>query len=395
MRWLARGSRVVVFAGGLLASGIDWSAAAPPVAPAVESLTWEAKDGTLTLFLRTGTPVPPFVCRWPGADASEVMIEIPGMGHRLQPRYAVDSPLVMDVSVDGAPGTRVRVALRNGSLTSVEQVSHGLILRIAEGSPRTVSSAWSALEEYRVGPGDKLEINVLGHEDMNKVVEVRGDGTINYPLLGDLPVAGKTVSEIDDALSGRLAKDFLVDPQVSVDVREYQSQWVTVMGEVRTPGRYVLKRNMRLVDLLAEAGGASKEAGREIRITRRADEKGGTRLVTVSREQLLNANDPAANIVLVHGDIVAVAEQEVFYIRGEVAKPGSYYLADGMTLMKAITVAGGLSPFANRKEIQILRAGPGGISKRTVVSLKAIEDGKKGDVPLLPNDSVIVPRRIF
>jgi polysaccharide export outer membrane protein len=274
-------------------------------------------------------------------------------------------------------------------------VGHGLILRIEAAKPGGPRSSWSSLEEYRVGPGDKLEISVFGHSDLDKIVEVRGDGTINYPLLGDLPVAGKSVSEIDDDLTRRLARDFLVDPQISVDVREYQSQWVTVMGEIRTPGRYVLKRNMRLVDLLAEAGGPTKEAGREIRITRRADDRGGTQTLAVNREQLLQASDPASNIVLAHGDIVAVASQELFYIRGEVTRPGPYFLADGMTVLKAISVAGGLTPFANRKEIELLRAGPRGVNEKVTVNLKAIEDGKKPDVTLLPNDTVIVPRRIF
>jgi polysaccharide export outer membrane protein len=397
--------RIVLVLSVLL--GCAWSAVpaqgAKPestaATPVVESLTWDNSAGTLTIFVKTGAPVPPFTCRWPGGSTREVVVEVPGATHRLQSRYTIDSSLVGSVAVEATTasptGTRVRVSLRDGVLQAVDQVSHGVVLRIEAGEPGAPQSSWSSLEEYRVGPGDKIEISVFGHPDLNKIVEVRGDGSINYPLLGDLPVAGKTVSEIDADLTRRLAKDFLVDPQISVDVREYQSQWVTVMGEVRTPGRYVLKRNMRLVDLLAEAGGATKEAGREIRVTRRADDRGGTRLLTVSREQLLSANDPSANIVLAHGDIVAVAEQEVFYIRGEIAKPGSYYLADGMTIMKAVAVAGGLSQFANRKDIELLRAGPGGVSKKVIVNLKAIEDGKKQDIPLLPNDTVIVPRRIF
>jgi polysaccharide export outer membrane protein len=246
-----------------------------------------------------------------------------------------------------------------------------------------------------VGIGDKLEITVFAHEDMSKVAEVRSDGTINYPLIGVLAVAGKTPVEIDAEITRLLGKDFLVDPQVSVEVRDYQSQWVTIMGEIKQPGRYVLKRNMRLVDLLAEAGGPTKEAGDKILVTGRQEENGSPRSRALDLEKLLNGDNPGENVLLAHGDIVTLGEKNVFYIRGEVARPDSYFLHKGMTVLKAISVAGGLSQFANRKDIELLRSGRNGVQEKITINLKAIEEGKKQDVPLLPNDTIIVPRRIF
>jgi polysaccharide export outer membrane protein len=97
----------------------------------------------------------------------------------------------------------------------------------------------------------------------------------------------------------------------------------------------------------------------------------------------------------VHGDIITVPEKEAFYIRGEVARPGSYFLERGMTVMQAIAVAGGLGQFANRKSIELLRSPRGVKPEKITINLKAIEDGKRADVPIQPNDLIIVPRRIF
>jgi polysaccharide export outer membrane protein len=390
---LARALPVLFVLGG------EVGAAEPEAAgPLVESLSFDAAGGGLVLYVKTSTPVPRFVCRMPTPLSPDVVVELPEAASRLQGKYVFDSPLVgeavVEAGLNGATGVRIRFPLRQAVFSGIEQVGHGLLLRFDRGAPPGGGGS-ASLQEYRVGPGDKIEINIFGHEDLNKVVEVRGDGTINYPLIGDLKVAGRSVSEIDDEMTRILAKDYLVDPQVSVDVREYQSQWVTIIGQVRTPGRYVLKRNMRLIDLLAEAGGATREAGTDILITRRHEGGQESRQIAVSRERLLSRDNDEANMVLAHGDIVTVTEQEVFYIRGEVGKPGPYYLQEGMTVLKAISVAGGLTQFANRKDIELLRAGPTGVSEKVIVNLKAIEDGKKPDVPIRPNDTIIVPRRIF
>jgi polysaccharide export outer membrane protein len=117
--------------------------------------------------------------------------------------------------------------------------------------------------------------------------------------------------------------------------------------------------------------------------------------MALDRVKLLSGDSQEANVLLSHGDIVALPEKRVFYIRGEIARPASYFLEKGMTVMKAITVAGGLSQFANRKEIELLRSRADGVQEKIKINLKAIEDGKRQDVPVLPNDLIIVPRRIF
>ena len=390
-----RGAVSTLLAGSLLSS----AAGAADAAPAVESLSFEARADAVVIHLKTTVPVPPFTCRLTTAGFSEAVVEIPGAVSRLQPRYAQDSLLVPEVRVEpavgGGPGVKVRVGLGTAVLMGVEQAGSGIILRFGPRPAATGQPTATAGSEYRVGIGDRLEISVFAHDDMSKVAEVRSDGTINYPLIGVLAVAGKTPVEIDVEITRLLGKDYLVDPQVSVEVHDYQSQWVTIMGEIKQPGRYVLKRNMRLVDLLAEAGGPTKEAGDEILVTGRQDENGSPRNRALDLERLLGGDDPAENVLLAHGDIVTLGEKQVFYIRGEVARPASYFLDKGMTVLKAISVAGGLSQFANRKGIELLRSGKNGVQEKLTINLKAIEEGKRQDVPLLPNDTIIVPRRIF
>lgn len=112
-------------------------------------------------------------------------------------------------------------------------------------------------------------------------------------------------------------------------------------------------------------------------------------------DDLLNANSQAANMPLRHGDVVSIGERAVFYIRGEVNRPSAFVLERGMTVMRAVAVAGGLTQFANRKEVQLVRSHEGGALENIAVNLKAIEDGKTADVALLADDVIIVPRRIF
>ena len=362
-----------------------------PVATTLEGVSFKEADDGGVLQVQIAGPLPAFSCTVPAPGTRDLVIELAGTGTRLPDRLDLKNAVVPEAVIErgasGASGVRVRLAIERGFLARIEQSEHGLILRFARSSPLEMT-------EYRVGVGDKLEINVFGHEDLSKVVEVRADGSINYPLIGDLRVAGKTVAEIDGEVTRILGKDYLVDPQVSVDVREYQSQWVTIIGEVRTPGKYVLRRNMRVIDVLAEAGGASKEAGSQILITRQSED-GAPRQIVVDRDRLLSQNNQDSNILLQHGDILAVGEKEVFYIRGEVTKPGAYLLESGMTVLKAISLAGGFTQFANRKQVDVLRAGGSGVQSKSRVNVKAIEDGKKEDPPIRPNDTIIVPRRIF
>jgi len=107
---------------------------------------------------------------------------------------------------------------------------------------------------YKIGPLDVLDISVFKVPDLNKQVQVAEDGTINYPLIGDVPAAGKTAHELEQALTKKLGAKYLKDPQVTVLVKEFNSQRVTVSGAVKTSGVYALKGNSSLMQVIAMAG---------------------------------------------------------------------------------------------------------------------------------------------
>jgi polysaccharide export outer membrane protein len=373
-----------------------WSLAAQGASDRALSgqVVFETRPDGVTVVVMTGSPVPAFTVSVGKEDDPEITIAFPQTSLGASPDPASPSPFLESVKVSTAEGQRgsvIRLRPRLARFAGVEQRGDSVALRVvADDLADREGDA-----DYHVGIGDKIDISVFGHEDLAKTLEVRTDGTISMPLLGDVPVAGKTIGEIDIELTRRLGTDFLVDPEVSVDVREYKSQWVTLMGEVRTPGRYVLRRNMRMIDLLAEAGGPTKDAGAEVVLTRHSAKGADTHQITLALDDILSPGKTDANVILHHGDIVTLNSREAFYIRGEVTRPGPYYIDRGMTILKAISVAGGLTQYGNRKEVQLLRSGTGTIQQKTVVNLKAIEDGHKEDIPLLPNDIIIVPRRIF
>ena len=390
--------RGVVLSGLFLAIGTCASWGAEPQAPSheVQGLQFVLSSGGLAVQIRTSLPVPPFRCVVGDASPREVILEVPGAANRMESRYDLDGHLVQEARVEagvGASGVRIRFLLGEGSLSGVEQTSQGLVIHFARPDP--VDSPTSDAGEYRIGIGDKLEISVFGHDDLSRTVDVRADGSISYPLIGDLKVIGLAPSEVDAEITRALGKDFLVDPEVNVELKESQSRWVTILGEVRNPGRFLLKRNMHVIDLIGEAGGPTKDAGSSVTITHRDQSGADSRQIVVERERLFASDNQDVNLTLVPGDIVTVGEKDVFYIRGEVAKPGPYFLEKDMTILKAVTFAGGFSQFANRKDVVLLRTEGNRAQKKVTVNLKAIEDGKAPDVSLKSNDLIIVPRRVF
>ena len=128
--------------------------------------------------------------------------------------------------------------------------------------------ARGAAQEYRVGPKDVLKVTVWGHDDLSRLVVVGADGTFQFPLVGDVRVAGLTPGGIEGLLRDLLGKDYLVNPQVSVSVQEYRSQRVFVLGEVEKPGTYAMTGLTTLLDALSQAGGPGKNAGRQVVVVR-------------------------------------------------------------------------------------------------------------------------------
>ena len=253
--------------------------------------------------------------------------------------------------------------------------------------------------DYQVGPGDVLEIAVYGNDDLSRIPTVQTNGAITVPLLGDVQVAGLTVAEVQQAITEKLAKDYLVNPQVEVKVREFHSQFVSVVGEVNAPGRLPLRGRTRLIDALTEAKGFTPRASGEVTITRTEGTfDGGGSSITV---RLSNSSGPTLqdtinlSLPLRNGDIITASPKFFVTVDGEVARPSRYAIEADLTVTGAISLAGGLTRFGS-STVKVRRTDPhSGKVSVVEVDLKDVRNGKKPDLPLLPNDVVSVGRRLF
>lgn len=266
----------------------------------------------------------------------------------------------------------------------------------AQAAPE--STAPDPVAQYQVGPGDVLDVLVIGHPDLSRTPPVQPNGVVNLPLLGEVPVSGLTALEIQRKLTTLLERDYLVNPQVEVRVREYQSQFVIVLGEVNSPGRKPLRGSTRLIDMLITAGGLKPTASGEITIARTEGTFDGGRdtlQVELSTDGMTAQDRVNLELLLTNGDLITVAAKKHVTVEGEVAKPGRFPLESDLTVLSAVSAAGGLTRFASN-DVKIRRVDPvTGKVEVLEVDLNDVRKGKKPDVVLQPNDVVTVPRRRF
>jgi polysaccharide export outer membrane protein len=185
-----------------------------------------------------------------------------------------------------------------------------LVAAMAAGQSRTAATQEAAAPApaYAIGPEDVLDIAVWNNADISRTVPVRPDGQISLPLLNDVQAAGLTPAQLRDSLAKLLA-GFISAPIVSVIVREIHSVKVTVIGEVKTPGRYELRSRATVLDVLAMAGGLSQYAARaRITVLRREGER--VRELSYDFEKILTRASPKSpqqeNFCVEAGDIIVV-----------------------------------------------------------------------------------------
>ena len=253
--------------------------------------------------------------------------------------------------------------------------------------------------EYRVGPGDVLEVEVFGSPDLSRIATVQTNGMVALPLLREVPVAGLSLAEVKARLTSLLGRDYLVNPQVDVRVKEYQSQFVTVLGEVSTPGRRPLRGGQtRLIDVLVEAGGLTPRASGELTLSRAEGTfEGGARTIRVQlgAPALTPVDEQRLQLPLRAGDIITASPKYYVTVEGEVVRPGRYVLDGALTVSGAISSAGGLTRFGSQR-VKVRRIdAPTGRVQIFDVDLKAVRRGEKPDPPLQANDTISVSRRIL
>ena len=263
--------------------------------------------------------------------------------------------------------------------------------------------------DYKVGGYDVLSIIVYEEKDLSRgAVRVSADGFISFPLIGRIKVENLTTSEIERLISCKLAEEqYLLDAHVSVMVIGYNSRHFLVLGAVKNPGSYSLKAQECVLDAISRAGGVKRarevygeQAGRKGMIIRTENlntDHARKIVINLDLEGLLKGRDQISNIFMVDKDMLFIPTAEHFYIIGEVIRPGSYSIADKeITLVEAISIAGGFTRVAARNRTRIIRV-EDGAEKIIEVRVDAITDaGKKiQDVLIKPGDVIVVPESFF
>lgn len=269
-----------------------------------------------------------------------------------------------------------------------------------------LSSKKDPYRDYRIGPEDLLEITVFEDEKLNKTVRVTSQGNISFPLLGILKVKGLTATELEKELRDLLAEKYFQDPHVSVFIREYRSQRISVMGAVEKPNTFEVTGQKTILDMLAMAGGLKTEAGRLLFLIRPfaledeaaknepQPESPTPKAMVIDLDQLLVKGDLSLNLPLSHGDVINVPSSGKVFVGGEVRSPGGFPLGGKrLTLSQALALAGGLKTEAAGGQTRVFRySGKGNEKEILVVDAYAIQQGKAEDLLLEENDMIIVPK---
>jgi len=288
--------------------------------------------------------------------------------------------------------------------------------------------------DYEIGPGDILKVIVIGQAEMTGNFAVDPQGMMNFPILGKIKASQHTTLELERKITTLLADGILRRPQVTVSVAEYGSQRVFVTGEVQRPGRYPLKADRTLLALLGDVGALGPNVGHEVIVVRppaatgpalppgtteppespsapAGEAKGagsqegesatpaatpsagipglpfvapGSEVFRISLLELQSGN-PERNIELKAGDTVYFPRAAQVYVMGSVARPGPYRFQEGLTVLQALTLAGGVTERGSQGRTKVIR----------IVDGKKVEKKVKATDLVLPEDTLVVPERFF
>jgi polysaccharide export outer membrane protein len=256
-------------------------------------------------------------------------------------------------------------------------------------------------ERYRIGFQDQLEIQVFNHPNLTQRVNVNSNGMINlFRLQQPLVAVCKTEEELSNDVAAAYEKDYLRNPQVRVIATEQRSRAFAVIGAVEKPGQYMISRRVRLLELIAQAGGPSKEAGTRVLVARQGSTSNckigeapgaGTEDITLLGYRLKDILEAKENVVMRPGDIVSVMDADIVYVYGNVNKQGQVQIKEPLTLTQALASAEGLKSASDKSNIRILRQKQGSSERDELVfDLNKINKREVADPFLEPNDVVAV-----
>ena len=247
-------------------------------------------------------------------------------------------------------------------------------------------SGAAAMDPYKLGPRDVVRVTVYNNPDLTTEAQLDAQGKIVFPLLGEIELGGLEKGAAESKIAEALTQGSYVKvPQVNLFVSQFRSRQVSILGHVQKPGYYYLDSLTRLADVLALAGGINSTGSDRVTIIKSANGATQSR-IEVDSNHMLKAGDLQQNLEIGDGDVIYVARAPVFYIYGEVQRPGAYRLEREMTIMQAISVGGGVTLRGSSRRVELKRGGNGGRPHNVRVELADV---------LQENDVVYVKEALF
>lgn len=275
------------------------------------------------------------------------------------------------------------LAVPAAAFAQARPVSPGVASPPAQTTAPTIASVPAGQPvdaSYQLGVGDAIEINLVGRSEFNQRARISADGTILLPMIGIVHATGRTVSELADDIRQALIKgQFYSDPVIRAEVVGISSRYATVLGAVGAPGLFPLDRNYHLSEVLAKVGGRTGMGADYILVTH--SEGGPSQRYYISK---LAAGGPDQDPVVKTGDKIFIpnADAEVIYVSGQVNKPGTYPLTEGMTIRMALAQSGGVTENGSENKFKVTRDG------------KPLKSAKLDD-PLKVGDIISFGERLF
>ncbi len=255
----------------------------------------------------------------------------------------------------------------------------------------TNDASWEK-RTIRIGPGDLLEIKVFGVPDLASESRVSGEGKVSIGLVGEVDVNHLTADGAQKAIEARLKNGgYLRDPHVSVFIKEYSSQGVTVLGQVQKPGIYTLLGTPRLFDAISAAGGLTPSAGKAITLTHRDHPE--QPIVLERDDSPTDGHSLSANVDVYPGDTIVVSKAGMVYVVGDVGRPSGFIMQnnENMTVLQALAMAEGVNGTAALSKAMIIHK-MGTTQSEQPLDLKKMLQAKSPDVALRAEDIVFVPK---
>jgi polysaccharide export outer membrane protein len=261
-------------------------------------------------------------------------------------------------------------------------------------SPPSPEPSSNRPADYVVGAQDILRITVFDEPTMSGTYRVDTDGSFQYPMLGRVAAGGKRVRDIEQMLKTKLEDGYIRRAQVTVDVDQFRSRSVFIVGEVRSPGKYPMAGQMSLIEALAAAGSTLPSASSEVLILRARDTNAAQPLTPDQVDQTnvhrisladLQLGRLSENVTLEEGDTIFVPKAEKFFVTGQIRNPGAYTYERGLTVLQAISLAGGLTDKGSNRRIKVIRT----------VNGKKTEQGIDLNDVIQPGDTLVIPQRLL